>query len=267
MDCFVDSLLALLAGLLLIAFGGITDRLIPLFAVGAFGAFTLSQAGMVIHWKRVGGAKAGTAMLVNAIGAGATAMALVVILSAKFLEGAWITLVLIPPMFSLFLWVKRHYAEVARQMRSVQPLAVSHNDPPVVVVPLEGWNRLAERALRFALRLSPEVIAVHVSLGAEDAHAIRAEWTAMVEGPLRGTTLPLPRLTIIPSPYRRLLKPLLDYIEQLKQEYPTRIIAVVIPDLVETHLYQYMLHNQRAAWLKADLFLHGDQRVVVINMP
>src|SRR5215831_381252 len=148
-----------------------------------------------------------------------------------------------------------------------QALRRSHNEPPLVVVPIKGWDMISERALRFALQLSPDVIAVHVCLGAEDNHALRTEWEEKVEGPIKGTSLPLPRLMIIHSPYRQLLKPLLSYIEQLKREYTTRTIAVVVPDLVEAHWYEYLLHNQRAAWLKADLFLHGEQRVVVINVP
>jgi amino acid transporter len=259
--------LTLLSGLLLIIFGGITDRLIPLFAVGAFGAFTLSQAGMVMHWRRAGGAKSAPAMLVNAVGATATALALAVILVAKFVEGAWITILLIPLMLLLFIRVKRHYTDVSRQITCSRPFDVSHNEPPLVIVPIKGWDMISERALQFALQLSPDVIAVHVCLGAEDNHALRTEWEEKVEGPIKGTSLPLPRLMIINSPYRQLLKPLLSYIEQLKREYTTRTIAVVVPDLVEAHWYEYLLHNQRAAWLKADLFLHGEQRVVVINVP
>jgi len=259
--------LTLLSGLLLIIFGGITDRLIPLFAVGAFGAFTLSQAGMVMHWRRVGGAKSAPAMLVNAVGATATALALAVILVAKFVDGAWITILLIPLMLLLFIRVKRHYTDVSRQITCSRPFDVSHNEPPLVIVPIKGWDMISERALQFALQLSPDVIAVHVCLGAEDNHALRTEWEEKVEGPIKGTSLPLPRLMIINSPYRQLLKPLLSYIEQLKREYTTRTIAVVVPDLVEAHWYEYLLHNQRAAWLKADLFLHGEQRVVVINVP
>ena len=259
--------LTLLSGLLLIIFGGITDRLIPLFAVGAFGAFTLSQAGMVMHWRRAGGAKSAPAMLVNAVGATATALALAVILVAKFVDGAWITILLIPLMLLLFIRVKRHYTDVSRQITCSRPFDVSHNEPPLVIVPIKGWDMISERALQFALQLSPDVIAVHVCLGAEDNHALRTEWEEKVEGPIKGTSLPLPRLMIINSPYRQLLKPLLSYIEQLKREYTTRTIAVVVPDLVEAHWYEYLLHNQRAAWLKADLFLHGEQRVVVINVP
>jgi amino acid transporter len=132
-------ILALFAGALLIVFRGITDRLIPLFAVGAFGAFTLSQAGMVMHWKRHPGPRTGLSMAVNAVGAVATAAALVVILVAKFVEGAWITIVLIPSMLMLFVRVRQHYDHVKQQIRCPRPLDLSHNDPPIVIVPIKGW--------------------------------------------------------------------------------------------------------------------------------
>src|SRR5262249_55890449 len=147
---------------LLIAFGGITDRLIPLFAVGAFGAFTLSQAGMVSHWKRVGGRRSAASMVVNSIGAVATGVALIVIMVAKFAEGAWITLLLIPVFMLVFYQVRRHYRHVARKVGGPKPLDLAHNDPPVVVVPIAGLNTITAKALRFALRLSPDVIAVHI---------------------------------------------------------------------------------------------------------
>ncbi len=264
---FGVMILAALSGLLLIVFGGITDRLIPLFAVGAFGAFTLSQAGMVMHWKRVGGPGSAMSLLVNAVGAAATTIALAVILIAKFVEGAWIILLLIPGMLILFGRVKRHYDHVSEQIRYSGPVDVSRAEPPVVVVPISGWNIVIERALRFGLQLSPDVIAVYVSLSEGDDTALRRDWEEDVEKPIRQAGLPEPRLEIIFSPYRRVVKPLVDYVDQLKREHPTRLIAVIVPELVETRWYQYLLHNHRATWLKADLLLQEDQRVVVINVP
>lgn len=260
-------ILAVLSGLLLTVFGGITDRLIPLFAVGAFLAFTLSQAGMVMHWKRRGGPHSRTALAVNAVGAVATAVALFVILIAKFIEGAWITVLLIPALIFLFTRVKRHYESVARQIRCPRPLDLSHIEPPVVVLPIKGWNLLTEKALRFGLRLSPDVIAVHVCLGDEDANPLKTEWDDEVVRPMRRAGLEQPRLKLIPSPYRSLLKPLLEYIDRLKEEYPARLIAVIIPELVEAHWYEYLLHNQNAIMLREALLLGGDRQVVVINTP
>ena len=134
-------MLAGLSGLLLIAFNGITDRLIPSFAVGAFGAFTLSQAGMVMHWRRVGGPGSAPVAAVNAIGAVATGIALTVILTTKFIEGAWITIVIVPAMLALFARVKQHYDFVTEQIRFARPVEVNPSEPPVVVVPVAGVER------------------------------------------------------------------------------------------------------------------------------
>src|SRR5262245_17870660 len=131
------------AAVLLIIFGGITDRLIPLFAVGAFLAFTLSQAGMVAHWRRVGSPGTWRNMLINGVGATATAIALVVILVAKFTEGAWITLLFIPLMLFLFMAVSRHYASVANELAYHAPLDLRGLRHPIVIVPMKGWDRIA----------------------------------------------------------------------------------------------------------------------------
>lgn len=261
------AILSALAGLILILFGGITDRLIPLFAVGAFMAFTLSQAGMVAHWKREGGRGAKASLGVNAIGAVATGGALAVVLVAKFADGAWVTLLLIPAMLFLFHQVKRHYDHVAREIRCPRPLQVRHLQPPVVAVPITGWNRITEKALLFALRLSPDVVALHVGTEEAAEAALREQWAEYVEQPLRGEGLPLPHLVFLPSPYRHLIAPLLRYLRRLEREYPGRQLAVIIPELVETRWYQYLLHNQTAAVLKAALLLCGDRRMVVINVP
>jgi len=259
--------LAGLSGLLLIIFNGITDRLIPLFAVGAFGAFTLSQAGMVIHWRRAGGLGATPAAAVNAIGAVATGIALTVILTTKFIEGAWITIVLIPAMLALFARVKQHYDFVGEQIRFPRPVEVDPSEPPVVVVPVAGWNVLSANALRFGLQLSPDVVAVYVSRTDGDDVAVRRDWREYVETPMRAAGRTAPRLEIVPSPYRRLVAPIVGYVSRLKAEWPERTIAVVVSELVETRWYQYLLHNHRAEWLKADLLLEQDQRVVVITVP
>ncbi len=259
--------LAGLSGVLLIAFGGITDRLIPLFAVGAFGAFTLSQAGMVMHWRGARDRGAGRALVVNAVGAVATATALAVILTAKFVEGAWITLLLVPGMLLLFTRVKRHYDQVSERTRFPRAIAVSQNEPPVVVVPIAGWDIVTERALCFGLQLSADVTAVYVSRSEGDDHALRRDWAEYVDTPLRRAALPVPRLHIVLSPYRRLIRPVVEYVDRLKDERPDRLIAVIIPELVETHWYEYLLHNHLATWLKADLMLQEEQRIVVINLP
>jgi amino acid transporter len=254
------------AALLLVVFGGITDRLIPLFAIGAFLAFTLSQAGMVAHWRRVGGPHARRNLVINGVGAAATAVTLGVVLIAKLSAGAWITLLLIPLLLVIFTRVQQHYAQVTRETACETPLDLTDLRKPIVVVPIKGWDRIARKGLRFALKLSPEVYAVHVCIEGRE-EALRRQWAELVEQPAQAAGLPSPRLVVIPSPYRHLFSLLLTYITQLKDAHPNRQIAVIIPQLVEQHWYHDLLHNQDATILKALLLLRGDQRVVVINVP
>jgi amino acid transporter len=258
--------LTVLAALLLIAFDGITDRLIPLFAVGAFLAFTLSQAGMVVHWRRVGGAHAWRNMLINGVGALATAITLLVVLVAKFSEGAWITLLFIPCVIAIFLAIHRHYSGVARAVASVEPLDLSELRPPLVVVPMRDWNKMSHKALRFALKLSPDILVVQIGTH-DDDNPLQSRWQEYVEEPARAAGKPVPQLVIVESPYRRLFDPLMRYIFDLKDLHPERQIAVIVSELVETHWYHYVLHKQRAAVLRTLLLFGGDQRIVVISVP
>ncbi len=259
--------LALISGLLLVVFRGITDHLIPLFAVGAFLAFTLSQTGMVAHWRRVGGAHARRNMVVNGVGAMATAVTLIVILVAKFSHGAWITLLMLPLMLVTFLAIKRHYTTVAREVTSYEPLDVTHIQPPIVIVPLRGWSKMSRKALRFAIKLSPNVYGVQVSVP-EETLSIQAQWEKYVTVPAKtaGMETP-PELVVLESPYRRVFGPLIDYILKVKDENPDRQIAVVISELVEARWYHYFLHKQRAESLRMLLLLRGDERIVIISIP
>ena len=258
--------LTALAAVLLIAFGGITDRLIPLFAVGAFGAFTLSQAGMVVHWRRLGGRGASRSMLINGIGALATGITLVVVMVAKFAEGAWVTLLLIPVLLLLFAQVQRHYRHVRQEVACAVPLNLDALQTPIVVVPVKAWDQLARKSLRFALKLSREVYAVQICAN-EQQDDMQENWVTFVENPARAAGLPVPQLIVIESPYRRLVGPLLTYVAALKNEHPGRQIAVIIPDLVEHHWWHHLLHNQQGEILKTRLLMQGDQRIVVINVP
>src|SRR5262249_40777001 len=155
--------LAALSALLLIGFGGITDRLIPLFAVGAFLAFTLSQAGMAVHWYCEGGAHARKSMAINAAGAVCTGVALVIVLVSKFAEGAWVMILLIPTLLTLFLGVKGHYRTVARELATAEPLDATALEPPIVLLPIRGWSAVTRKALRFAMKISPEIYALHIA--------------------------------------------------------------------------------------------------------
>ena len=279
--------LAGFAGALLLAFKGITDRLIPLFAVGAFLAFTLSQAGMVMHWRKLlrpdpqdkeavskagGKGKIHTRLWINAVGATATAGALAIILSAKFVEGAWITLIAIPTLLALFRLTHRHYDRAAQQTAMVGPLDLSHNEPPVVMVPMKNWDRLTNKAMRFAMRLSSEVVGVHLcDLNGEncddDERRIREDWNRHVDEPAAKAGLKRPRLALVQSPYRAFIQPLLSEIEKVAQQFPGRKVAVVVPEVVTGHWWDVILHRRRAARLRSALIARGDRNVVVIRIP
>ncbi len=259
-------LLAALAGVLLILFRGVTDRLIPLFAVGAFLAFTLSQAGMVGHWRRVGGKGATRSIIVNGLGALATGVTVVVVLVAKFAQGAWVTALLIPVLLLAMVAVRRHYHRVFLETRSVAPLELNDLTPPIVLVPIKNWSHIVKKALRFALKISPYVRAVHVDCG-EGSSILRQEWCRFVEEPTQEAGVATPKLVVLPSRYRYILSPIVEYVLQLEKSCPDQQIAVLVPELVQRHWYHHVLHNKRATVLKGLLLLKGNQRVVVINVP
>jgi amino acid transporter len=259
--------LATLSAGLLIVFGGITDHLIPLFAVGAFLAFTLSQAGMVEHWRRVGGPGAGRSMAINGTGAVCTAVTLVIVLVSKFLEGAWVMTLLVPALLALFLSVRNHYRFVAREVATDVPLDTEGLEPPLVLLPIRGWSAITLKALRFALKISPEIYSLHIAGDEQTMLGIEDEWDRRVRQPSRAAGVAPPRLIVIASPYRRLYAPLLQTVTDLQHAHPDRDIAVIIPELVGTRWYHYLLHNQTAAVIKAYLLFSGFRHVVVINVP
>jgi amino acid transporter len=251
---------------LLIVFGGVTDRLIPLFAIGAFLAFTLSQAGMVVHWYRTADPGRVRRMVVNAIGAVATGITLLVVLVAKFTDGAWITAILIPALILLMAAIKRHYDGIAKAVAVDRPINVQSLTEPLVIVPLDRWSRITEKGLRFALKLSDQVQAVHVD--AEDCCAeVQDNWNRNVAKPLLEDGRTPPELVLLESPYRFVLMPLVEYILQVELAHPERQIAIMIPELVVKHWWQAPLHNQRAQLLKLLLLVRGNQRIIVINIP
>ncbi len=270
--------LALASAGLLIGFGGITDRLIPLFAVGAFLAFTLSQAGMVIHWRRerknAGKGTAGISLrlAVNATGAVCTAIALVIILAAKFIEGAWVVVLIIPLLLLLFKLIHDYYQRVERQISTPAKLQLHSNPRPIVLVPTRGSDRLTDKALRFATLLSNDVIALHLSnLSGEEARGeeerVRRDWTANIEHPAKAHGIPAPTLDFVQARYRSFVEPVLAKIDRLKTEHPDRTCAVVIPEVVETHWWQYLLHSRKPAHLRAALLKRCDHNVIVIEVP
>jgi amino acid transporter len=258
--------LVTLTALLLILFGGVTDRLIPLYAIGAFLAFTLSQAGMVVHWFRNREPGWRLRMAVNGLGAFATGITTLVVLVAKFHDGAWVTALLVPLMILLMAMVKRHYAHVERDTDNPNPLSLDGIKPPLVIIPIDRWSRLSEKALRFALGMSPEIIAVHVDSSNDEA-SICDVWEKNVTEPLQRAGLAVPQLTVLKSPYRFVLAPVIDFVLQQEKANEHRQIAVLVPELIVQHWWENLLHNQRANLLKVLLLVKGNQRILVINIP
>jgi amino acid transporter len=258
--------LAVLTGVLLIIFGGVTDRLIPLYAIGAFLAFTLSQAGMVGHWLRERGEGWVHSAFVNGLGALATGVTLIVVLVAKFTSGAWMSALIIFGLVGVMMWVRHHYNTVADEIRCLAPVATARIGRPIVVVPIQTWNLVAQRALEFGLTLSDDVRPVHV-ITEDETDALKEGWKTWVEEPLKKAGRKPPELIALESPYRLVLKPILDYVLQAEREHPETQIAIIVPELVEKHWYHYPLHNQRAELLKALLLLYGSRRIVLINVP
>lgn len=258
--------LVFLTGSLLIVFGGVTDRLIPLYAIGAFLAFTLSQAGMVMHWERNRGPRWFLRMVVNGFGATATGVTLLVVLVTKFVAGAWVTALLIPLMILLMIMVKRHYVRVARQTKEDHPLNLTELNPFLVILPMDRWSRITEKGIRFALTLSKEVQVVHVELP-DEPDSFSKYWQRDVAEPIKSAGLPVPQLITLKSPYRLIISPVVDHILQTEQERRDRQIAVVVPELVVRRWWQNLLHNQRAQLLKLMLLVKGSDRIVVLNIP
>jgi amino acid transporter len=257
--------LAVLSAILLIVFRGVTDKLIPLYAIGAFLAFTLSQAGMVGHWRRKPGRGSRQSMLVNGLGAVATGLTLLVVLVAKFTSGAWVSVLLIAGIMSAMLWVQRHYTEVANETRLSAPLQIKYRKAPVVIVPVQSWSLISQRAVEFALTLSTEIYALHVGTE-EESQNLQKDWKRMVADPVSRAGGTPPILVTVESPYRMIIKPILDYVVNMEVDHPDRQIAVIVAELVERHWYHYLLHNQRAELLKALLLVKGE-RIVVVNVP
>ena len=259
------------AGGLLIAFGGITDRLIPLFAVGAFLTFTMSQLGMVAHWRREG-RRHWHRLLINAVGAGTTIVALLVIISAKFMEGAWIVALAIPLTVGVLMSVHRYYRNLSTRLASPPSFVPGETEPPTVLVAYEERNRATDRALDFAMTLSPDVLAVHLTwLGgpeaADDVVAVRERFEREIEAPLAAAGRTPPRLVQIPAPYRDIQDPLLELVERIDSATPGRSVAILIPELVLRHWWERVLHSRRAHRLRTALLAHAGPRLMVISSP
>jgi len=205
-------------------------------------------------------------MFVNGLGATATATTVVVVTVAKFVEGAWVTVLLIPAMMMVMVAIRRHYRSIQAEIASDTPLDLSNLREPLVVVPILSWNKLAQKGLRFALTLSSEVQALHIECEKDDGSFCRS-WTRYVEEPAKRAGRAAPCLVELSSPFRFVVNPIVDYILELERKTPERQIAVLIPELVEPHWFQYLLHSQRAELLKTFLLAKGSPRIVLVTVP
>jgi len=247
--------LSLFAALLLILFEGDTHALIPLYMIGVFISFTLSQTGMVVHWRTLGGPGWKSSAFVNALGAIATAVVLVIVTITKTLEGAWIILVLIPVLVAVFKATRRHYAHVASQL-SLKGWTGEARRHSTVLVPIGGVHRAVLQATAYARSLSDDVRALFVDTDPASTERVRQDWAQWGNG----TTL-----EILPSPYRSLMEPLLEYIDQLQDAHPDDYVTVILPEFVPRRWWQHLLHNQRALLIKGALLFRP--RVVVTSVP
>jgi len=247
--------LSVFAAVLIIAFRGDTQSLLPLYMIGVFVSFTLSQAGMVIHWRKTREPGWKTSALINGFGALVTGVVLIIVAVTKTFEGAWIVLLLIPLIVALFNSTRRHYHHVASELtlRGYAPQPRVHN---TVLIPIGGVQRAVVEALRYAETLSDDVRAIYVDADPLGTERVRKDWETW------GGRV---RLVILPSPYRSLMEPLLEYIEQVGKERPNDYVTVILPEFVPAQWWQHLLHNQRALLIKGALLFRPN--TVVTSVP
>jgi hypothetical protein len=205
-------------------------------------------------------------MLVNGLGAVATGITTVVVLVAKFVEGAWITALLIVVMILMMRAVKRHYVRVDGETALDRPIVPAEVTEPIVIIPIDRWSRITEKALSFALGMTNDIRCLHVQT-AEEPDEICNDWERDVAAPLRAAGKCVPKLEILQSPYRYVLTPMIDYILKAERESSYHKICVLVPELVVHHWWENLLHNRRADLLKVILLVRGNQRIIVINIP
>jgi amino acid transporter len=249
-------ILGVIACLLLIIFHGDPHALIPLYAVGVFISFTLSQAGMVRRWLSKKGPHWQTKLIVNGLGSVSTGIAIIIIATTKFTQGAWIVFVLIALLVWMFRSIRAHYKAVSEQVA----LTRDHRPPlprrNIVLVPINGVNQAVIRAVDYARSRPGEVRAVMVDVDTQATARIQIQWAQWGCGI---------QLTILPCPYRSVLSSLLDYVEDLLNKEPDTWVTVVIPEILPARWWHNILHNQRALMLKASLLFKD--RVILTDVP
>lgn len=253
-------LLALATGVLVIVFGGDTHALIPLFAVGVFLAFTLSQMGMVVHWWREQKQRWRLKAAINGVGGAVTAATLIIVGVSKFTHGAWITILILPLLLGLFRRIRQYYLDVAEQLSMKGPAPIPWTSAPLrVVVPISGVHRGDVHAVDFARSISKHVTCVYVELEPGAGERIRQEWSKW---------WPDVPLVIVPSPYRSIIGPLLDFLDTTDAEHNDgQLAAIVLPEFIPAKWWQGLLHNQTALLIKTALLYRrrdlGFQRVII----
>jgi hypothetical protein len=189
------------------------------------------------------------------------------VLVAKFVQGAWITLLFIPLTIVLFAMVRRHYHYVTRLTSCKFPVNVAGlKQPPIAVIVIDRWSNITRQGIEFAARLSPEVIALHVE-PREHSEMLQDDWEQYVEQPFRAAGKVPPQLHVLPSPYRFIIIPIVQYILDLSRAHPDRNVVVVIPELVEDRWYEYFLHNQRGRLLEWVLLARGNEHIFTVSAP
>ncbi len=251
--------LAVVACILIIAFNGDTTALIPLYTVGVFNSFTLSQSGMVVRWWRTRTPGWKRSMTINGLGALVTFLVLIVSAITKFISGAWIVLALIPILIMLFLAINKHYRHVANEVQEAVPI-LRESYKHTFIVPIASLNPVTLSALAYARSLSNNVTAVHIAEGEdpEEAEQFSRQWNSSV--PDKDVAL-----AIIESPYRSLIGPLLAYIDALDRQSPDDTVTIVLPEILPARPWEYLLHNQSALRLKAALLFRPN--TVVADVP
>jgi amino acid transporter len=248
--------LSLFASVLLVVYGGDTHSLIPLYMIGVFVSFTLSQAGMVMHWRRLRGPGWRTSAVINGFGALVTGIVLIVVAVTKAHEGAWIILLLIPVHVIFFRITRRHYDLVKAQLSLTNWVNQNPRRHNTVLVPISGVHRAVVQAVEYAKTLSPDVRAVYVNIDSMITEQLRRDWERW------GQDVPL---VVLESPYRSLMEPFLEYIEQVDAERPDDFLTVVLPEFVPAKWWHHLFHNQQALLIKGVLLFKPN--VVVTSVP
>jgi amino acid transporter len=247
--------LSFFAAVLIIAFRGNTQLLLPLYMIGVFVSFTLSQAGMVIHWRQAKEPGWKTSAAINGFGAAVTFIVLIIVTVTKTLEGAWIVLLLIPAIVMLFKATRRHYDHVAAQL-TLRGYATQRRVHNTVIIPISGIQRAVVEALRYAETLSDDVRAIYVDVDPAGTTQIRKDWETW------GGKV---NLVVLSSPFRSVMEPLLEYIERVETERPEDYVTVILPEFVPARWWQHLLHNQRALLIKGALLFRPN--TVVTSVP